>query len=56
MIGTTEIVVISGVVVLLFGASSLPKFARNIGKARSEFEKGMREAKEEIGEDSEKKG
>jgi sec-independent protein translocase protein TatA len=46
MIGTTEILVVSGVVVLLFGASSLPKFARNIGKARSEFEKGMKEAKE----------
>jgi sec-independent protein translocase protein TatA len=54
MIGTTEIVVISGVVVLLFGASSLPKFARNIGKARSEFEKGMREAKETIEEQPKK--
>lgn len=46
MIGTTEILVVSGVVVLLFGASALPKFARNIGKARSEFHKGMKEAKE----------
>jgi sec-independent protein translocase protein TatA len=54
MIGTTEIVVISGVVVLLFGASSLPKFARNIGKARSEFDKGMKEAKESIETDNKK--
>lgn len=46
MIGTTEILVVSGVVVLLFGASALPKFARNIGKAKSEFQKGMKEAKE----------
>jgi sec-independent protein translocase protein TatA len=48
MIGTTEVMVISGVVVLLFGASALPKFARNIGKARSEFHKGMKEAKESV--------
>lgn len=46
MIGTTEILVVSGVVVLLFGASALPKFARNIGKARQEFKKGMQEAKD----------
>ncbi len=46
MIGTTEILVISAVVVLLFGASALPKFARNIGKARLEFEQGMKEARE----------
>ena len=46
MIGTTEVLVISGVVVLLFGASALPKFARNIGKARLEFEEGMKEARD----------
>ncbi|MBI9104310.1 MAG: twin-arginine translocase TatA/TatE family subunit [Spirochaetales bacterium] len=45
MIGTTEILVVSGVVILLFGASALPKFARNIGKARLEFEQGMQEAR-----------
>ena len=45
MIGTTEILVVSGVVILLFGASALPKFARSIGKARSEFEEGMQESK-----------
>jgi sec-independent protein translocase protein TatA len=46
MIGTTEVLVVSGVVVLLFGASALPKFARNIGKARLEFEQGMQEARD----------
>lgn len=45
MIGTTEILVVSGVVILLFGATALPKFARSIGKARSEFEEGMQESK-----------
>lgn len=46
MIGTTEILIIGGVVVLLFGAAAIPKFARNLGKARREFEKGMKEAKD----------
>lgn len=55
MIGTTEVLVISGVVVLLFGASALPKFARNVGKARMEFEKGMKEARE-MKADVEKEG
>lgn len=41
MIGTTEIIIIAGVVVVLFGSSALPKFARAIGKARKEFEKGV---------------
>ncbi len=54
MIGTTEIIVISGVVILLFGASALPKFARNIGKARAEFHKGMKESKEEVTEKDKK--
>lgn len=52
MIGTTEIMVISGVVVLLFGASALPKFAKNIGKARTEFHKGMKESKEVMEEET----
>jgi len=46
MIGTTEILIISGVVVLLFGATAIPKFAKSMGKARREFQQGMKEAKE----------
>jgi sec-independent protein translocase protein TatA len=45
MIGTTEILIIGGVVVLLFGAAAIPKFTRAIGKAKGEFEKGLRDAK-----------
>lgn len=57
MIGTPEVIIISGVVVLLFGASALPKFARSVGKARKEFEIGMKEAKDIKHEaDNEKKG
>ena len=46
MIGTPELIIISGVAVLLFGASAIPKLAKSIGRARSEFEIGMNEAKE----------
>lgn len=43
MIGTTEILILGGVVLVLFGARAIPKFFRSIGKAQSEFEKGKRE-------------
>ena len=46
MIGTTEILVIVGVLVLLFGATAIPKLARSIGKARAEFDQGLTEGKE----------
>ena len=52
MIGTTEIIIIAGVVLVLFGAAAIPKFARSIGKAKKEFEKGM---KDPDGEDEEQK-
>jgi len=45
MIGTTEILIIGGVVVLLFGAAAIPKFTRAIGKAKGEFEKGLRDTR-----------
>ncbi|MDC7225164.1 MAG: twin-arginine translocase TatA/TatE family subunit [Spirochaetales bacterium] len=47
MLGTTEIIVIGGVVVLLFGASAIPKFARSLGKAKKEFKEGVNEGLEE---------
>ena len=47
MIGTTEIMIIAGVVVLLFGASAIPKFTRALGKAKGEFERGIKEAGEQ---------
>ena len=46
MLGTTEIIIIGGVVLLLFGSSALPKFFRSLGKAKSEFQKGIQEAEE----------
>ncbi len=46
MIGTTELILILIVILILFGANAIPKFARAIGKAKKEFEKGMKEADE----------
>jgi len=36
------IILIVAVVVLLFGASRIPQFARSLGQARREFEKGSK--------------
>jgi len=35
--------VVIGIVVLLFGAKKLPELARSMGKASSEFKKGIKE-------------
>ncbi|MBP9116213.1 MAG: twin-arginine translocase TatA/TatE family subunit [Acidimicrobiia bacterium] len=40
-LGTPEIIIIAGVVVLLFGSAALPKFARSLGQAKKEFESGI---------------
>ena len=41
MIGDTEIMIIGAVILLLFGGSKIPELRRSIGKAKSEFEKGL---------------
>jgi TatA/E family protein of Tat protein translocase len=40
--GLDGIIILVVVVVVLFGGAAIPKFARNLGSARKEFEKGMR--------------
>jgi sec-independent protein translocase protein TatA len=49
MIGPNEWLLIILAVLVLFGASAIPKFARSLGKAKSEFEKGLKEGKESSG-------
>lgn len=56
MIGTTEILIIGGIVVLLFGASALPKLARSLGKAKREFQKGQQEGAEDEDKDQHEAG
>jgi sec-independent protein translocase protein TatA len=50
-LGTPELLIIAGVVILLFGASALPKFARSIGQAKKEFEKGVNDGEKETAKD-----
>jgi sec-independent protein translocase protein TatA len=47
MIGTTEILIVAAVVLVLFGGSAIPKFARSLGKARKEFDEGLKEGARE---------
>ena len=46
-IGTTEIIVIGAVVLLVFGGKKLPELMRGLGKGMKEFKDGMNGAKEE---------
>lgn len=48
MIGTTEIILIVLVVIILFGASKIPELARSLGKATGEFKKAQRETELEL--------
>lgn len=43
-IGTGELVIILIVVLVLFGGSRLPKLARSIGQAQSEFKRGTEDS------------
>jgi sec-independent protein translocase protein TatA len=45
MFGTTELIVIALVIFVLFGASSIPRFAKSLGQAKGEFEKGVKDGK-----------
>jgi sec-independent protein translocase protein TatA len=47
MIGHTEILIIVLVILVLFGATAIPKFARSLGQAKKEFSKAMKEGEEE---------
>lgn len=42
--GMDGVIVLIVVVVLLFGGAAIPKLARNLGSAKHEFEKGVRES------------
>lgn len=47
-LGTTEILIILFIVLLLFGARKLPELARGLGKSVNEFKKGAAEAEKEL--------
>lgn len=45
-IGTTELMLIAGIALLLFGGKKLPEMMRGMGRGISEFKKGAREVAE----------
>jgi sec-independent protein translocase protein TatA len=44
--GPDLLVVVIVVAVLIFGGSAIPKLARNLGSAKTEFEKGLKDSKD----------
>lgn len=39
--GTTELLIVFGILLLLFGSSQLPKLARSLGKSVAEVKRAM---------------
>lgn len=48
--GGTEMMILLGIAVLLFGASRIPKLARSSGRAIGEFRKGREQIEQEVAE------
>jgi sec-independent protein translocase protein TatA len=49
-LGTTEILIILLLVLLLFGARRLPELARSLGQGIKEFRKSVKEVSEDVDE------
>jgi len=58
--GPTELIIILLIVMLIFGGAKLPKLARSLGEAKTEFEKSAKKdpkaelAKESLNDDDDK--
>ena len=53
MIGTTEALIIGGVILLLFGAKKLPELAKSMGQSKAAFDEGLKKGMNEpLSEDS----
>ena len=46
-LGTTELLVIAFVIVLLFGGKKLPQLGKSLGSAITNFKKGLSQTEEE---------
>lgn len=51
-IGTTELLLIAALALLLFGGKKLPELMRGLGKGVSEFKKGVREVSDAFSADN----
>ncbi len=45
-LGPTELIIIAGVVVLLFGTKKLPELGKSLGRSVRELKKGLKEGDE----------
>ncbi|TWU18353.1 Sec-independent protein translocase subunit TatA/TatB [Allorhodopirellula heiligendammensis] len=50
MPGTSELLIILFIALLLFGGSKLPSLMRNLGKSANEFKRGMAESTDDVDE------
>ena len=50
-IGTTELLLIGGMALLLFGGKKLPEMMRGLGQGVSEFKKGMKDVQAEVADE-----
>lgn len=48
--GTTELLVILGVALLLFGAKRIPEVAKSLGKSFNAFKEGLKEVSKDVEE------
>lgn len=55
MFSGPEIWIVLAVVLLLFGGSQIPKLAKNLGQAQSEFKKGLGEGSDSAEGNDDKK-
>lgn len=45
MIGSSELLIVLAVVLVLFGGAKLPQLARSLGQAQREFKRGLKEGR-----------
>jgi len=50
MIGTNELLMIFGCIVLLFGSAKIPELARSLGSSIGEYKKAKKEIETELKE------
>jgi len=51
----TELLIIFGIIVLLFGAKKIPELAKGLGKGIKNFKQEMKEVDEEVAQEAPKK-
>ncbi len=55
-LGSSELIIVLVIVLLVFGGSQLPKLAKNLGKAQKEFKQGLADgAKDDESSDADEK-